>query len=141
MGWTISRTYEFAAAHRLEGHPKCGRIHGHNYLVELFIISDHLPKEKWLMDYAQVDAAFKPIINELDHRYIASHENVGVDDPYYLMAKDRNECVELDIARSTAECIAKWLHEQFCNTLELMGLVYNVRVVVRESSKSSATYE
>jgi len=29
----IVRNIEFSAAHRIEGHPKCGDTHGHNYML------------------------------------------------------------------------------------------------------------
>ena len=38
MGFAISKEFHFSASHRLEGlhdgHP-CGRMHGHNYVVEI----------------------------------------------------------------------------------------------------------
>ena len=37
---TISKEFHFSASHQLfglkEGHP-CGRLHGHNYIVKIFL--------------------------------------------------------------------------------------------------------
>lgn len=40
---TLSKEFHFSAAHRLEGlqegHP-CGRMHGHNYIIRVFLIGE-----------------------------------------------------------------------------------------------------
>ncbi|HLE81832.1 MAG TPA: 6-carboxytetrahydropterin synthase, partial [Dehalococcoidia bacterium] len=37
---SITKTYWFSAAHMLVGHPKCGRMHGHNYRVDVTVAAD-----------------------------------------------------------------------------------------------------
>ncbi|NOZ89190.1 MAG: hypothetical protein GXO15_04610 [Crenarchaeota archaeon] len=32
-GYWVRACISFSAAHRIEGHPRCGRVHGHNYRV------------------------------------------------------------------------------------------------------------
>lgn len=71
MSYTISKQFEFAAAHHLPllpvGH-KCKRTHGHNYVVEVILSSDVLDKFGFVVDYGDL-ALFKKIVDEtLDHR-------------------------------------------------------------------------
>ncbi|MEL6821112.1 MAG: 6-carboxytetrahydropterin synthase QueD [Calditrichota bacterium] len=87
----IFKEFRFEAAHYLpnvpEGH-KCGRLHGHSFRVRLYItgpIDEHIG---WLMDFADVKAAFKPIYNRLDHHYLNDIE--GLENP-------------------TSENIARWI--------------------------------
>lgn len=67
---TLRRTYTFEAAHRLplvcEGH-KCGRMHGHSYRVTVVVRGPVDPATGWVCDFAEIDAAAKPIIARLDH--------------------------------------------------------------------------
>lgn len=140
--WTITRDYVFSAAHRLEGHPKCGRLHGHNYVVTVMLTSAELDSQgAWVMDYAQVDAVVKPLLEELDHRYVASEENVLADCPYLAIAVAQQHVVMLPIKRSTAECLCEWLADEICAAIRLMNLdQINVSVQVNESPKSTAKY-
>lgn len=67
---TMSRTYTFEAAHRLphvrRGH-KCGRMHGHSYVIEVEVAGRIDIKRGWIMDFAELDAVVKPLIEQLDH--------------------------------------------------------------------------
>ena len=69
----IFREFTFEAAHRLpnvpEGH-KCARLHGHSYRVEVHVAGDVGPVSGWVMDFADIKAAFKPLEDRLDHHYL-----------------------------------------------------------------------
>jgi 6-pyruvoyltetrahydropterin/6-carboxytetrahydropterin synthase len=64
----IFRRYEFASAHYLPGHPKCGNMHGHNYVLEVGL--ETKGGEPLYLDFADVDLRMRPIINKLDHRVL-----------------------------------------------------------------------
>jgi 6-pyruvoyltetrahydropterin/6-carboxytetrahydropterin synthase len=73
MGYTISKTFGFAASHQLrrlpEGHP-CGRLHGHNYTVTVELAGDGLDEAGMLFDYRALQP-FKAWLDEyLDHRHL-----------------------------------------------------------------------
>ena len=57
----------FSAAHRIEGHPRCGRIHGHNYRVCISIREDTPLEvdldvlENWLK---------RNVFERFDHQYL-----------------------------------------------------------------------
>ena len=130
--YTITKEFSFEAAHRLLGHPKCGRLHGHSYRVIVELQAQDLT-DGMVRDYAELDIIKKFIDSGLDHRYIVSKELVSANDPYYLANPD--EARVFGIQRSTAEEMAKMMYTIFkVNYPELTA------VTVCETSKTSATY-
>ena len=78
----IFKIFTLEAAHRLpnvpEGH-KCARLHGHSFRVELHVSGEIDPHTGWVMDFADVKAAFKPIYDRLDHHYL--NDIPGLENP------------------------------------------------------------
>lgn len=87
----IFKEFTFESAHHLpnvpEGH-KCRRLHGHSFRVRLAVEGDLDPVTGWVMDFADIKAAFEPILKRLDHYYL--NEIPGLENP-------------------TSEVIAKWI--------------------------------
>ena len=112
----IFREFTFEAAHRLphvpEGH-KCARLHGHSFRVELHVRGEVDPVTGWVMDFADIKAAFAPLHDALDHRYL--NEVEGLDNP-------------------TSENLARWIWARLEGALPL------ARVVVRETCTSGCVY-
>lgn len=110
----ISKEFSFEAAHRLPGVPeghKCSRLHGHSFRVIITVTGPLDPTCAWIVDYADIKAAFAPLHDALDHRYL--NEVEGLENP-------------------TSEIIAAWIFERF----HLPG-VKLVRVEVKETCTSS----
>jgi 6-pyruvoyltetrahydropterin/6-carboxytetrahydropterin synthase len=64
----LRKTFQFEAAHLLPRLPKshkCRRLHGHSFKVDVVIAGECDPKLGWLMDYADITAAFKPTWEKL----------------------------------------------------------------------------
>jgi 6-pyruvoyl-tetrahydropterin synthase len=83
----IVRLYrrEFAAAHIIAGHPRCGRQHGHNYMLLAKVYGN---SEEWL-DFEDIKHKVDQFIDEkYDHR---------------------------DIGNMTCERLARQLQEQLSN--------------------------
>lgn len=78
----IFQDFTFEAAHRLpkvpEGH-KCARLHGHSFRVRLTAEGPLDEELGWVMDFADLKAAFKPIYDQLDHHYL--NEISGLSNP------------------------------------------------------------
>ena len=113
----LRKTFQFEAAHRLPHVPadhKCARLHGHSFRVEVVVAGECDPKLGWLMDYADVSAAFKPILDRLDH--------------YYL-----NDIPGLENA--TSEMVARWIWETLKPSLPLL-----TEIVVAETCQSQCVY-
>jgi 6-pyruvoyltetrahydropterin/6-carboxytetrahydropterin synthase len=113
----IFKEFSFEAAHRLpfvpEGH-KCARLHGHSFRVELHVAGAVDPRMGWILDFADVAAAFAPVRERLDHHYL--NEIEGLENP-------------------TSEVLARWIWERTRPLLP--GLA---RVVVRETCTSGCVY-
>ena len=78
----LRKTFQFEAAHLLPYLPethKCRRLHGHSFKVEIAIQGAADPRLGWVMDYADISAAFNPIWTRLDHFYL--NEVPGLENP------------------------------------------------------------
>ena len=67
----IVRVYkrEFAAAHIIAGHPKCGRTHGHNYSLLTKVYGQ---SEEWL-DFEEIKKTVDQLVDsKYDHRDIGN---------------------------------------------------------------------
>jgi 6-pyruvoyltetrahydropterin/6-carboxytetrahydropterin synthase len=94
MKTTIYKDFSFEAAHFLPNVPqdhKCGRLHGHSYLVRIHLTGEVDEHNGWFVDFADIKTRFKPIYNQLDHYYLNDIE--GLENP-------------------TAENIAKWIWDK-----------------------------
>jgi 6-pyruvoyltetrahydropterin/6-carboxytetrahydropterin synthase len=114
----IFKVFKFDAAHRLpnagEGH-KCSGLHGHSFKVEIHIKGSVDPRFGWVMDFAEIDKAFQPLHDQLDHKYL----------------NDIN-----GLANPTSENIAKWIWERL-----YMNLPQLSKIVVQESTESGCVYQ
>jgi len=82
MRTNLSKTYSIEAAHRLpkvSADHKCSRLHGHSFRITLRITGDIDPEHGWIIDFSEIDEAWKPIHNAIDHRYL--NEIPGLENP------------------------------------------------------------
>ena len=112
----IFREYSFEAAHRLpqvpDGH-KCSRLHGHSYQVEVHVRGDIDAATGWIMDFAEIDKAFRPLKDHLDHACL--NDLPGLDNP-------------------TSEILSRWIWDRLARHLPLSA------IVVRETRASGCVY-
>ncbi|MEY2435396.1 MAG: 6-pyruvoyltetrahydropterin/6-carboxytetrahydropterin synthase [Acidimicrobiaceae bacterium] len=113
----IYKEFSFEAAHRLpnvpEGH-KCARLHGHSFRVTVHVEGEPGTDTGWVMDFAELSAAFAPLHEELDHRYL--NEVQGLENP-------------------TSEVLAQWIWGRLVAALPGLS-----QVVVRETCTAGAIY-
>lgn len=71
--YTISKEFHFSGSHQLhglrEGHP-CGRLHGHNWIVELELQAKDLDVTGFVKDYGDLDNVKSWIDAKLEHRHM-----------------------------------------------------------------------
>lgn len=82
MRTEIERTFRFEAAHRLPNLPedhKCFRLHGHSFRATVVVDGRVDPHLGWIVDFASLDEAWKPLHDLLDHRYL--NEVPGLENP------------------------------------------------------------
>jgi 6-pyruvoyltetrahydropterin/6-carboxytetrahydropterin synthase len=67
----ISVDYTFAAGHALRGYKgKCENVHGHNYKVRVTIAGEEVNQIGLLMDFVDLRAAIKTMVEVWDHRFL-----------------------------------------------------------------------
>ena len=75
MQMELRKTFQFEAAHLLPHLPrshKCRRLHGHSFKVEIAVYGRCDPKLGWLMDYADLSAAFQPLHAAAGNEFLGS---------------------------------------------------------------------
>ena len=114
----IFKEFQVEAAHRLpnvpDGH-KCARLHGHSFKIRVYVSGPVGEQSGWVMDFADVSAAFKPLYDQLDHHYL--NEIDGLDNP-------------------TSENLAIWIWEKLKPALPEL-----CRVQVCETCTAGCIYE
>ena len=84
MSVTLTKDFYFEAAHTLPHVPpdhQCARMHGHSYKVQVSVTGPVDPKSGWLMDHAEISRLVRPLIADLDHRYL--NDIPGLENPTF----------------------------------------------------------
>jgi 6-pyruvoyltetrahydropterin/6-carboxytetrahydropterin synthase len=113
----IFKEFTFEAAHRLPHVPvghKCHRLHGHSYLVTVYVEGDADGEHGWVRDFADLSCAMAPVLDCLDHRYL--NEVDGLDNP-------------------TSEVIAAWIWTRLSPSLSDLS-----QIVLRETCTAGCVY-
>ena len=111
----------FSAAHSLKGYPgDCARIHGHNWMVEVFVKCTELDSIGIGIDFRDIRAAVKEVLARLDH-------------------SDLNELPLFREENPSSENIAKFIYKEL--SLQLNTQTVRVsRVKVSETPGAGAFY-
>lgn len=113
----IFKAFTLESAHRLPNVPaghKCARVHGHSFRVEVHVQGPVDPHLGWVMDFADVKAAFEPLYQQLDHHYL--NDVPGLENP-------------------TSENLARWIWQRLRPALPQLSAI-----VVHETCTSGARY-
>lgn len=101
----IWKEFGFESAHLLprvpEGH-KCGRLHGHSFRVRVALRGVPGVETGWVVDFADLKKAWKPLHEILDHRYL--NEVPGLENP-------------------TSEILAGWLWDKLAPDLPELSAI------------------
>src|SRR5262245_29794192 len=114
----IFKEFSFEAAHRLPDVPaghKCARLHGHSFRVAIHVRGPVDGTAGWVMDFADLKAAFEPIHRKLDHQYL--NDIPGLSNP-------------------TSENIARWIWRALRQTVPQV-----CKVVVFETCSAGCIYQ
>lgn len=60
--------FSFSASHLIPGHEKCGRLHGHNYSVDVLLEFKELDDKGMGIDFANAKHIIKGYLEQLDHK-------------------------------------------------------------------------
>jgi 6-pyruvoyltetrahydropterin/6-carboxytetrahydropterin synthase len=89
-------------------------VHGHSFRVTVRVVGAVDPGSGWVMDYADLAAAFEPLRMRLDHHDLNTVE--GLDNP-------------------TSEHLARWIWDRLSPALPALS-----SITVHETCTSSCTY-
>jgi len=113
----VFRVFQIEAAHYLpnvpDGH-KCARMHGHSFRVEVHVSGTPGETSGWVMDFADIRAAFQPLFDQLDHRCL--NEIEGLENP-------------------TSENLARWIWNRLKPGLEELS-----KIMVQETCNAGCIY-
>jgi 6-pyruvoyltetrahydropterin/6-carboxytetrahydropterin synthase len=113
----LYKDFSFEAAHRLPNVPsdhKCARLHGHSFQVRVSVDGPVGERTGWVMDFAELKAAFRPVSDQLDHRYL--NEIDGLENP-------------------TSENLARWIWRELSSNLAGLS-----EIEVRETCTTGCIY-
>jgi 6-pyruvoyltetrahydropterin/6-carboxytetrahydropterin synthase len=113
----IFKQFRFEAAHRLDHLPdghKCKHLHGHSYMVRIFLSGPIETKTGFVMDFADLKSVCKPVIDQLDHSYLNEIPGMG---------------------HSTCENVSIWIWRRIKPSVTFLS-----RIEVWETPTSGASY-
>jgi len=113
----IFKLFTIEAAHRLPNLPpehKCSRLHGHSYRIEVHVTGEVVQPEGWVRDFGDIRVVFRPLFEQLDHRYL--NEIAGLENP-------------------TSENLARWIWQRLKPSLPGLS-----SIVIRETCTSGCIY-
>ena len=111
----------FAAAHQLQMVAKqCENLHGHNWRIEVCVAGEALNEAGVLIDFGELKAMVKKIIEALDHKYL-------------------NELKVLDGCPPSSENVARYIAHTLDKELSVPGVRVS-SVTAWESDDACATY-
>jgi len=113
----IFKEFQIEAAHRLPNVPpghKCARLHGHSFIIRIYVEGPLGEDSGWVMDFADLKRAFQPLYDQLDHNYLNDID--GLDNP-------------------TSENLARWIWQRLESALPLLS-----RIIVQETCTAGCEY-
>jgi len=112
---------DFSAAHFLAGYPgDCARLHGHNWLIEVYVRCRNLDRLGMAVDFMEIKQAVQSVISPLDHANL-------------------NDLKSFREINPTSENIAKFLYRELGKKLNSEELTIS-KVKVAETPEAGAFY-
>lgn len=137
----------FSACHFIAGHKKCGRLHGHTYVVSLKLHGD-MGNDGVVMDFIPLKKELRAIAEELDHRVLVPANSkkitlalgdevfIKADGKKYALPKE--DVVLLPTEESSAEELCHYILGKVMENVDFPSNVKEVEVGVHEELGQSA---
>jgi 6-pyruvoyltetrahydropterin/6-carboxytetrahydropterin synthase len=112
---------DFSAAHFLAGYPgDCARLHGHNWLIEVYVRCRNLDRLGMAVDFMEIKQAVQSVISPLDHANL-------------------NDLKSFREINPTSENIARFLYRELGKKLNSEEITIS-KVKVAETPEAGAFY-
>jgi 6-pyruvoyltetrahydropterin/6-carboxytetrahydropterin synthase len=119
--YEITVTSHFSGAHRLRYlQGRCEELHGHNWKVEVSVVSNRLGKEGVTIDFGVLKQKVEKVLKPLDHHYL--------NDLAYFSGRE-----------PSSENIARYIFDKLNRELNRFSVNLK-KVTAWESESSCATY-
>lgn len=130
----IAKDFHWEMAHRLPYHQGgCQNLHGHSYQLNVEIAGTVLPNGM-LMDYSDLKAIVKPLVDELDHAFLCSED----DELMKNFLKGKSFKVVYIPYYSTAENIAGYFLDKIATQLKPHKHLRSLKIRVAETVNTYA---
>ncbi len=139
---------KFSACHFIAGHTRCGKLHGHVYVIQTVLYGDKA-ENGMIMDFIELKRALRKIAEEFDHKVLLpgrstriklqtleNEVEVRIDNKRYIFPME--DVFILDIAESSAEEIAETMLERIVHELDITPNIHRIEVGVDEEHGQSA---
>jgi 6-pyruvoyltetrahydropterin/6-carboxytetrahydropterin synthase len=114
----VYKTFSIEAARSLpnlaEGHP-CKNVHGHSFKITITVSGEINEHTGFVMDFGDIDVAFKPIHEQIDHTYLNKID--GLENP-------------------SSENLCKWIWEQLHPSLPGLS-----QIEIKETDSTGCIYK
>jgi len=98
----VKKRLEVSAAHnlKLDYESKCENLHGHNWIINVYLKSEELDSNGMVMDFTIIK---KKIMDRMDHKYLnevfdfnPTAENIA----YWIQQELGDKCYRVEVAES-----------------------------------------
>lgn len=138
---------KFSACHFLKEHPKCSRLHGHNYYVSVEV-SDKLDENYFVIDFMELKKSLQAIVEPLDHYILIptqaeeiqieeSGKSIEVKTPNKRYVFPSSDVSLLPLPATTSELLARYIHEKLSEEYPNK----KITVKVGESKSTMASFQ
>jgi len=137
----------FSASHFIPGHDKCGRLHGHSYVLHL-VLHGEVGEDGMVMDFVDLKKALRDIVEELDHRVLLPGRSpqVAIQRGEEIEARvgakryvfPAEDVVILDVAQASAEEMAGMFLDRLLQEIRFAPNVRAVEVGLDEERGQTA---
>jgi 6-pyruvoyltetrahydropterin/6-carboxytetrahydropterin synthase len=138
---------KFSACHFIPGHDKCGRLHGHAYIIRLVLHGDK-GERAMIMDFVPLKQALRQIADEFDHRVLipgnCKHIDLRLGEEIEVKAEGKRylfppeDVVVLDAEESSAEELARIILEMVLERIPMPPNIEGIEIGVDEELGQSA---
>ncbi|MEM1577264.1 MAG: 6-carboxytetrahydropterin synthase QueD [Archaeoglobaceae archaeon] len=107
MKMVVGVSESFSAAHSIPGHKKCGKVHGHNFVVSVEVEGEL--KNGMVIDFFELKTHLKEVLEKFDHSMLNELIEVPTSENIALHVFKELKARGLNVVRvRVSENVDKW---------------------------------